>query len=67
MAGLAPMAGILKEINFSGPVEIQANYPNGGAEKGDDHITLPREQVLGNMKRDLLSVKAAWAASGLLS
>jgi hypothetical protein len=60
------MAGILKEIIFSGPVEIQAEYPNGGAENGDDHITLPREQVIGNMKRDLLSVRAAWAASGLL-
>jgi sugar phosphate isomerase/epimerase len=66
MAGLSPMAGILKEIIFSGPVEIQAEYPNGGAENGDDHITLPREQVIGNMKRDLLSVRAAWAASGLL-
>lgn len=66
MAGLSPMAGILKEISFSGPVEIQAEYPNGGAENGDDHITLPRGQVLGNMKRDLLSVRAAWAPAGIL-
>jgi hypothetical protein len=44
---------ILKEINFSGPMEIQAEYPNGGAENAQDNITLPREQVLGAMKKDL--------------
>ena len=41
MAGLSQMGPILNEISFSGPVEIQADYANGGAENGDDHITLP--------------------------
>jgi sugar phosphate isomerase/epimerase len=66
MVGLSLMSGILKEINFSGPVEVQAEYPNGGAETGEDHLSLPRELVIGAMKRDLLSVRAAWAASNLL-
>jgi sugar phosphate isomerase/epimerase len=60
------LADVLKEIQFQGPVEIQVEYPNGGADQGRDKITLPPAQVLGNVKRDLLTLKAAWAASGLL-
>jgi sugar phosphate isomerase/epimerase len=60
------LATILEEINFEGPVEIQSEYPNGGAESAKDKITLPREMVLGAMKRDLLTLKAGFAASGLL-
>ncbi len=66
MDNLPLMAQILKEINFSGPVEIQAEYPNGGAESAQDRITLPRAMVLGAMKRDLLNLKSMWATSGLL-
>ena len=63
---LPMLASILKEINFSGPIEVQAEYPNGGAENAMDKITLPRALVLGNMKRDRLTLKAGFAASGLL-
>ena len=57
---------ILKEINFHGPLEIQAEYPNGGAENAQDKLTLPRIQVLAAMKRDLLTLRRGFAASGLL-
>lgn len=60
------LASILKEIDFQGPVEIQSEYPNGGAESAQDKITLPRAMVLGAMKRDLLTLKAGFAASELL-
>jgi sugar phosphate isomerase/epimerase len=60
------LATVLKEINFDGPVEIQAEYPNGGAENAQDKLTLPVPLVLGNMKRDLLALKAAFGPSGLL-
>ena len=60
------LATILKEIQFDGPVEIQSEYPNGGAENAQDKITLPREMVLGAMKRDRLTLVAGFAASGLL-
>jgi hypothetical protein len=63
---LPMLASILKEINFSGPIEVQAEYPNGGAENAMDKITLPKEIVLGNMKRDRLTLKAGFTASGLL-
>jgi sugar phosphate isomerase/epimerase len=66
MDDLPQVAAILKEIGFAGPVEVQAEYPNGGAENAQDKITLPREMVLGAMKRDLLALKMAWGPSGLL-
>ena len=54
----------LRDINFDGPMELQAEYPNGGAERGVDKLTLPREMVLGNMKRDILTIRAALQQSG---
>ncbi|MGH9573050.1 MAG: sugar phosphate isomerase/epimerase family protein [Candidatus Acidiferrales bacterium] len=65
LANLPELGSILKEINFSGPVEIQAEYPNGGAESAQDKITLPREMILGAMKRDRLVLKAAFEQDGL--
>jgi sugar phosphate isomerase/epimerase len=66
MIDLPQVASILKEIGFSGPIEIQAEYPNGGAESAQDKITLPREMVLGAMKRDLLALKMSFGPAGLL-
>jgi sugar phosphate isomerase/epimerase len=66
MDDLPQVAAILKEIDFSGPIEVQAEYPNGGAQNAQDKITLPREQVLGAMKRDLLALRMAFHPSGLL-
>ena len=66
LANLPELGSILKEINFSGPIEIQAEYPNGGADSAQDKITLPREMVLGAMKRDRLVLKAAFEQAGLM-
>lgn len=63
---LPQFAALLKEIKFSGPVEIQAEYPNGGAENAQDKITLPREQVLGAMKKDLEVLRRAFGTAGLI-
>jgi sugar phosphate isomerase/epimerase len=65
LVNLPQVAAVLKEIRFAGPAEIQAEYPNGGAENAQDAITLPREQVLGAMKRDLLTLRRALATAGL--
>ena len=60
-----PLLGsILMKINFDGPIEIQAEYPMGGANNAADTITIPRAQVLGAMKRDLLTLRKAFAESG---
>jgi sugar phosphate isomerase/epimerase len=66
MVNLPQIAAVLREINFAGPLEIQAEYPNGGAENAQDKITLPKIMVLGAMKRDLLTLRRGFAASGLL-
>ena len=66
LANLPELATILKQINFSGPVEIQAEYPNGGAENAQDKITLPREMVLGAMKRDRLVLETVFKEQGLM-
>jgi hypothetical protein len=57
-------ATVLRDLNFNGPMELQAEYPNGGAERGAEKLTLPREMVIGNLKRDVLTIRAAFQQSG---
>jgi hypothetical protein len=57
-------ARVLADLNFNGPMELQAEYPNGGAQSGADKITLPREMVIGNLKRDVLTIRTALTQSG---
>jgi sugar phosphate isomerase/epimerase len=66
LVDLPRIATALKDIHFAGPIEIQAEYPNGGADNASDSITLPRSDVLGAMKRDLLTLRRGFAPSGLL-
>jgi sugar phosphate isomerase/epimerase len=56
---------ILREINFNGPVEMQPEYENGGAQDAADKLTWPRKRVLDNMARDLQVYRAALAAPPL--
>jgi hypothetical protein len=57
-------AVVMRDIGFDGPMELQAEYPNGGAENGSDKLTLPRVLVMGNLKRDVLTIRAAFQQSG---
>jgi sugar phosphate isomerase/epimerase len=57
-------ANVLRDIGFNGPMELEAEYPNGGSENGDDTLTLPRAQVIGSLKRDVLTIRAAFQQSG---
>jgi sugar phosphate isomerase/epimerase len=66
MVNLPLFGQVLKEIGFDGPLEIQAEYPNGGADAGQDKITLPPAIVLGQMKRDRLTLEAAWRPLDLI-
>jgi hypothetical protein len=54
----------LRDIGFNGPMELEAEYPLGGANNGADKIALPRMQVLGALKRDVLTIRAALQQSG---
>jgi sugar phosphate isomerase/epimerase len=61
-AELPDLIAILREINFSGPIEIQAEYENGGAQDAADKLSWPRERVLDNMARDLRVYRQALTA-----
>ena len=63
MIDLSLIGKILKEINFRGPAECQAEWPLGGAEQGNDKITLPRQTVIGQIKHNRLMVEAAFAST----
>lgn len=56
---------ILREIGFDGPVEIQEEYENGGAQDAADKLTAPRKQVLDNMTKDLRVYRTALTAPPL--
>jgi sugar phosphate isomerase/epimerase len=49
----------MRDINFNGPMELEVEYPLGGANSGATAITLPRIQVVGALKRDVLTIRAA--------
>jgi sugar phosphate isomerase/epimerase len=63
MVDLTLVGKTLKEINFNGPAECQTEWPLGGAEQGNDKITLPRQTVVGEIKHNRLMVEAAFASS----
>lgn len=57
-------ATVMRDIGFNGPMELQVEYPLGGAERGRDAITLSRAEVIGAMRRDVETIRTAFAESG---
>jgi sugar phosphate isomerase/epimerase len=65
--GLVPldqMAAILKEINFSGPIENQPEYHDGMG--GQTTLTIPRERFIAAIKKDQEVLRTALATAGLV-
>ena len=55
------VAAVLAEVGFTGPSELQSEYPGiGGAESGADKITRPRQFVLGMLKRDVITIRKSF-------
>ena len=52
----------LKRVGFEGPVQVHFEYPLGGAENGSRQITIPKEQVMAAMKRDIDKLRGLWRA-----
>lgn len=48
---------LLKEANFSGPVQMHFEYPLGGADKGATSLTIDKAEVIAAMKRDLTTLR----------
>lgn len=53
---------ILRRVNFIGPMQVHFEYPLGDAESGARQITMPKQQVLDAMKRDLDRLREIWKA-----
>jgi hypothetical protein len=65
MIDLQLIGKTLKAINFDGPIETQATYASyAGAETGADKITNTRQFVIGQLKRDRLTVEAGFFQAG---
>jgi hypothetical protein len=55
------VATVLAQIGFDGPTELQSEYPGiGGAESGADTITMPRQYVIGMLKRDVITIRKSF-------
>ena len=52
----------LKRVGFEGPMQVHYEYPLGGAENGSRQITIPKEQVIAAMKRDIDKLRGLWRA-----
>jgi sugar phosphate isomerase/epimerase len=58
---ITKVAAILHEIGFDGPSELQSEYATlGGAQSGADRIQLPRQFVIGLLKRDVITIRKAF-------
>ena len=58
-------AQVLHDIGFDGPMELEAEYQGlGGSQSGATALTLPRIMVMGALKRDVLTIRAAIGQSG---
>ncbi len=57
MVNFPAFLAMLKEANFSGPVQLHSEYPLGGAENGDKTLTLPKSTVLAAIRKDLGTLK----------
>ena len=67
MVNFSGFFSILKEANaFAGPVQLHFEYPLGGAENGKKTLTLPKQQVIDAMHRDLTFVRKAMSEKGLI-
>lgn len=57
----------LKDINFSGPIENQPEWPElGGPATGLDKTVIPRADVIRLLKQDYVTVSTPLAAAGVI-
>lgn len=58
MVNFSKFFQMVADTGFSGPVQLHFEYPLGGAENGKGELTIPKQQVLDAMKRDLSRVRS---------
>ena len=58
---------IVKEQNFSGPVQLHFEYPGlGGAENGDKKLSIPKQELIAAMRRDLAYLRKVMSDQQLI-
>ena len=58
---------IVKKNGFSGPVQLHFEYPElGGAANGDKTLTVPKQEVIDAMRRDLAYVRGVMSEKQLI-
>ncbi len=48
---------LLKEVKFSGPVQLHCEYPLGGADSGAKTLKMERATVIATMRKDLTTLR----------
>jgi L-ribulose-5-phosphate 3-epimerase len=68
MVNFAGFFGLVKANGrFSGPVQLHFEYPGlGGAENGKKTLTIPKEEVIAAMRRDLTFARKVMSEKGLI-
>jgi sugar phosphate isomerase/epimerase len=57
MVNFRAFLAMLKEADFSGPVQLHTQYPLGGAEKGATILSLEKSKVLAAIRKDLATLR----------
>jgi sugar phosphate isomerase/epimerase len=66
MVRLAQFCSMLRSSGFVGPIQLHFEYSLGGAENGGKSgITMPKDEILATMKRDLVTLRGYMTSAGL--
>jgi sugar phosphate isomerase/epimerase len=57
MVNFKAFFAMLKEADFSGPVQLHTEYPVGGAENGAKTLSLAKSEVLATIRKDLATLR----------
>ncbi len=57
MVNFPAFFAMLKEANFTGPVQLHTEYPLGGIENGARTLTLDKATILATIRKDLATLK----------
>lgn len=57
MVGFKKYFKLLKQYGFNKPISQHFEYPIGGAESGANKLSIPKEEVISHMQKDLQTLK----------
>lgn len=60
MVDFARYFSLLKKYEINVPISLHLEYPLGGAEHGDQQITIDKTEVFAQMKKDLRFIRETW-------